>query len=69
MNTTVTACDSCKKISRRTARADGWVIVRNDGIEKMAVGDIEKDHVKEFGTKGLDFCSWRCFRKYFRGKK
>lgn len=68
MNTTITRCDSCKKTTDN-ARMDGWIIVRNSGIEKMSAPNGEKEQGKEFGTNGLDFCSWRCFRKHWRGRK
>lgn len=68
MKTTVTGCDNCKKTSEN-AHDDGWVIVRNGGIEKMTKPSADGSLAKEFGTVGLDFCSWRCFKKFFRGKK
>lgn len=68
MKTTVTGCDCCKRVSQH-ARADGWIIVRDNGIEKMSEAALDKEYVKEFGTTGMDFCSWRCFKKFFRGKK
>lgn len=60
----VIVCDSCKKSTEDPTKA-GWVFVAANGVTKPNPATPDQ----EFRVmKSLDFCSWRCFRKYWKGK-
>ena len=62
----VILCDSCKKSTEDPTKA-GWVFVAMNGVTKPFIGGTNPD--LEFRvSKPLDFCTWRCFRKYWKGK-
>lgn len=61
----ITLCDTCKK-SSQDPKEDAWIAVATKGIMKY-----DKDlavMAAECIPKPLDFCSWRCFRKHWKGK-
>ena len=57
----VILCDSCKKSTEDPTKA-GWIFVATNGVYQP------KPDLEFRVTKPLDFCTWRCFRKYWKGK-